>query len=232
MKKLKEFFSSSKTNVAVFVVAIVLILSVSLGAAYATSRVQMFDIGVTLKENGQNISWRDYGSESDGTWKEHTGTLLECMLTIDGIDGQLEFNKTYTEELNILNSGTINEYVRVSIYKYWVDDLGNKQSGLDPEYIDLHLTNLDSSWLLDEQSVTRERTVLYYNRLLDSGTETPLFADTLRIDGSIANHPEYDGMKFVIEVRVDAVQENNAEDAVRSAWGANVSVSNGVLSLR
>ena len=91
--------------------------------------------------------------------------------------------------------------------------------------------------------------MLYYNKLLLSGEETPLFADSLTIDDSIAKKGseqkvteggrttitttyDYDGVQFQIEVEVDAVQEHNAEDAVWSAWGKRISVGeDGILSL-
>ena len=98
------------------------------------------------------------------------------------------------------------------------------------------------------QASTRERTVLYYNKLLASQSETPLFADKLTIDGSIADRVgetretsggyttitvtyEYDGARFCIEAKVDGVQEHNAQDAIWSAWGRRVTIDNGVLSL-
>ena len=42
---------------------------------------------------------------------------------------------------------------------------------------------------------------------------------------------DYDGVKFQIEVEVDAVQEHNAEDAIWSAWGKRVTFQDGILSL-
>ena len=79
-------------------------------------------------------------------------------------------------------------------------------------------------------------------------SETPLFADSLIIDDSIAKKVsqetetngnyttitttyDYDGVSFRIEVEVDAVQEHNAEDAIWSAWGKRVTVNDGILSL-
>ena len=134
---------------------------------------------------------------------------------------------------------------------YWLDEDGNKLQTLSPELIDLHLVNLDTDWLEDTaiNEVTRERTVLYYNKLLLSGEETPLFADSLTIDDSIAKKVseqkvteggrttitttyDYDGVQFQIEVEVDAVQEHNAEDAVWSVWGRRVKVENNTLSLQ
>ena len=103
------------------------------------------------------------------------------------------------------------------------------------------------------RSRTRERTVLYYSKLLyaegEGASETSLFADSLTIDDSIAKKVsqetkkdgnyttiittyDYDGVSFRIEVEVDAVQEHNAQDAVWSAWGKRVTVNeDGSLSL-
>ena len=41
----------------------------------------------------------------------------------------------------------------------------------------------------------------------------------------------YDNKQFWVDVKVDVVQEHNAADAVWSAWGRRVQVSDGVLSL-
>lgn len=248
MKKLKNILLSPRTNLAAFIMVVVLILCATIGAASAAmyifetynSRVQMFDIGVSLLENGERVSWRDYGSVDDGKWDANIpGVLLSNMIPKGE---QLALGKTYQEELNVRNSGSINQYVRVSVYKYWVDpdkfakDPDNaKLLDLDSSYIDLHLTNLDSAWIIDTNASTSERTVLYYNRLLNSGDETPLFADKVTISSACRKEKAaYNGAQFRIEVHVDAVQENNAEAAILSAWGRNVVVDEetGTLNLR
>ena len=43
---------------------------------------------------------------------------------------------------------------------------------------------------------------------------------------------EYNGYKFVLEANVDSVQDHNAQDAILSAWGIDVSVNNGKLALK
>ena len=44
---------------------------------------------------------------------------------------------------------------------------------------------------------------------------------------------EYDGYTFKIQADVDAVQTHNVVDAVKSAWGVDVTVSeDGILSLK
>ena len=256
MKKQKKRMkvASPVVTVALFVAAMALLLGSSIGGTRAaltyysetyTSRIQMYDIGVTLLENGREISWRNYSSAGDGTWEVGPGDLLKEMLA----EGEtLTLGKKYQEDLKVRNTGTINEYVRVSIYKYWLDEDGKKLRDLSPDLIDLNLVNLGTDWILDQEASTEERTVLYYNRLLHSEGETASFADSLTIDDSIAKKVsqetettgnyttitttyDYDGVSFRVEVEVDAVQEHNAEDAVWSAWGRRVTVNDGILSL-
>ena len=238
MKKLKKMIASPVPTIAAFAVAAGLLLFSSIGGARAAltyfsddyaANIQLHEIGVTLVENGAPVE----------------GELLKGLLA----EGEeLKLGTAYQEQLNVYNSGVINEYVRVSIHKYWVDSEGEKIRTLSPELIGLNLVNLGTDWLIDQEASTRERTVLYYNKLLASQSETPLFADKLTIDGSIADRVgetretsggyttitvtyEYDGARFCIEAKVDGVQEHNAQDAIWSAWGRRVTIDNGVLSL-
>lgn len=256
MDKVKKFLTSPKVSLTAFVLAVGLLLLSSIGGARAaltyysenySTRVQMFDIGVTLEENGKSVSWRNYDTNaSDGTWDESAGRLLTEMLPKGE---KLKIGTKYAEELDVRNSGTINQYVRVNIYKYWTDADGNKLRNLSPDLIQLNLVNLKKDWILDEEASTPERTVLYYSRLLESGEVTSLFADSLTIDNMVATKVtqtsqeqdgyttittayDYDGVSFCVEAKVDAVQEHNAEDAIWSAWGRRVSVKNHVLRLR
>lgn len=255
MKRIKRFIKSPTATLLAFFLAVGMLLFSTIGGTRAAltyfsetyaSRVQMSNIGVSLLENGDLISKRDYNKTADGTWNESTGVLLANMLKKGE---EFSVGKKYKEELSVTNSGTIDQYVRVSVYKYWLQD-ENKQQALSPELIDLHFVNVGSDWILDETSSTDERTVLYYSRLLGQGETTPLFADSIKIDNIVASKVteevikedgnkktikttyDYDGMQFCLEAKVDAVQDHNAEDAVWSAWGRRVSVNNGTLSLR
>lgn len=238
MKKIKKILASPVTTIAAFVLAAGLLLFSSIGGARAAltyfsedyaANIQLHEIGVTLVENGAPVE----------------GELLKGLL---GEGEVLKPGTAYREELNVYNSGVINEYVRVNIYKYWLNPDGEKNSTMSPDLIDLNLVNVGSDWLLDEAASTEERTVLYYSRLLNSQNETSLFADKLTIDGSVADRVretretsgryttittvyEYDGMQFCVEAKVDAVQEHNAQDAIWSAWGRRVVIDNGVLRL-
>lgn len=141
------------------------------------------------------------------------------------------------------------------------DTTSTKHTELKPSYIQLWLNgadgnavNLDTEagvkaladngWLVDTDATTTERLVLYYNKPVkpegvdgSTGLTNP-FADHFSIDpivGLLVNDKNeflYKDMDFCLEIRVDAVQDHNAEDAIRSAWGANVTISeDGTLSL-
>lgn len=267
---LRQFLLSPATTVLAFVLAAGLLLFSGIGGARSAltyfsetyaSRVQMFDIGVTLEENyakkgdAAAVSYRNYNSAADGSWNEATGVLLGTMLE-DAGDANLVIGKEYDEELTIKNSGTINQFARVTIYKYWSDPNGNKidpngdglgTTELEPSLIDLHLVN-DNTWIKDEDASTDERTVLYYSKLLNAGERSVPFTDKLKIKDvvgrtvtqtktgdekyrKITTVYTYDKYRFTIEVTVDAVQEHNAQDAIKSAWGRDVSISGTSLSL-
>lgn len=250
MKGWKKLLSKPFVTVTAFVLAAGLLLFSGIGGAQAaltyfsetySGQVQTYDIGVALKENGETVSWRNY--TGDGGWDETAGALLTKM-TAEG--ESVKPGQKYEEVLTVENTGTINQYVRVSIYKYWQDAQGNKVTSVSPELIDLHLTG--DGWLLDESSSTPERTVLYYREVLPVGATTAPFADSLTIDPAIATKVtqttstsggyttitttyDYDGLQFCLEASVDAVQEHNAGDAILSAWGRSVNVQDGSLSL-
>lgn len=255
MSKVKKLLTSRGLLIGALVVAVVLIGLSSIGGARAAltyysdtyyAQVDMKDIGVALVENGSVVSTRDYvESKADGSWTQYNGELLANMLINEkGEEEALKLGRDYTEELAVLNNGTIDTYVRVSVYKYWTDKDGYKTHDIDPATIKVNFLT-DTGWVEDESARTDERTVLYYTRRLDSGETSPLFADTLTIDSNIAANVttttegnvttytyDYDGYKFVLEATVDSVQDHNAEAAILSAWGVNVDVENGTLSLK
>lgn len=260
MSRIKRFLTSSAGTLTLFALAVGLLLFSSVGGARAaltyysetyTSRVQMYDIGVSLVENGTVVASRDYDTKkNDGSWKINagqSGVLLGNLLK----EGEsFRVGVEYPEELAVKNSGTINQYVRVNLYRYWLDEKGEKLTTLSPDLIDLEL-DTGGGWILDEEaSDTAERTVLYYNRALGAGETSRPFARSLRIDTGVAASVtqtreetgngtkitttyDYDGVCFYVEATVDAVQEHNAQDAILSAWGRRVAVSSGgILSLR
>ena len=244
--------------IALLAAAAVMLLASTVGSTQAaltyysenySAKVTVSNIGVTLLENGKEISRRNY--LNDDKWDETKGTLLTNML---GENEELVLGKSYQEAISVTNSGAIDSYVRVILTKSWQDAQKVKDTTLSPELIDLNLVTGDSGWMIDTQASTAERTVLYYTDVLAVGETTPSLSDTLRIDPAIGTKVvetietkavdgktyqtltyvyEYDGYTFHLDAEVDAVQTHNAEAAIKSAWGIDVKVSeDGSLSLQ
>lgn len=207
------------------------------------AEVMVSNIGVSLLENGETVSRRDY--DSNGEWNETIGTLLADLQEETIVPG-----KEYDEALAVSNSGSIDSYVRVILNKSWTDSEGSTDPNLSPELIDLNLLT-DNGWIIDEDASTAERTILYYTNILPAGETTPALSDTVRIDPAVADKVTeevttdengyktitftyaYDGYTFELEAEVNAVQTHNAQDAIKSAWGVDVDVADdGTISLR
>lgn len=242
---IKRLLRSHGLTVLLFVLAAGLLVSGTISGIRAAPRtessrysaqIELSAIGVTLLENGEPVARRDYDEAADGTWNTQTDELLSQLPEEAG--GTL-LGKEYPETLAVQNSGRIDAFVRVVVRRYWTDEDGVKRTDLDPALIQLELCT-DVGWILDQSASTPERTVLYYDRALASGETTPDFCKALRLDPRIRNlaHSEsvmgehglvvteiyeYDGAVFHVETEVDAVQSHNAESAIRSAWGVDVS---------
>ena len=216
------------------------------------SEYQMEHIGITLLENNIDVGHRDYytvgekGESTDSGWRVHSNPLFE------GIK-DFQIGKTYDEVFTVKNSGGIPEYVRVIVYKYWIDYNGKKVQSLNPDFIECgFVSNGTNNWLIDADESTKERTIFYYTDILNVNEETQPFMNTLKIsdevkkgyktitesvekDGvlykKITYSYEYDGYTFCVEMEADAVQTHNAADAVRSAWGNKVTINANKLSL-
>ena len=248
MKKKKKSFP--KKPALVLTAAALLLVGSTVGSTRAaltyysenySAQMNMQSIGVSLLENDKVVSSRDYVSNNE--WKGTSdGTLLTNLL---GKDETFTPGKKYNEAISVKNSGTIDTFVRVIITKSWQDEKGNKNTNLSPDLIELNFLT-DNGWQVADAQSTRERTVLYYTKDNRAGEPAPALSDTLRINPSIASDvtkpvPEsekesekgktitytykYNGFTFHIDAEVDAVQTHNAKDAIKSAWGVDVNVS-------
>lgn len=255
---MKKFFRSSMATAFFFVLSILLLSVGTIGGTRAAlqiesneyeSQISMRNIGVTLTENGVDRSYRNYDkTAANGKWYEETKYLVENMVK-DAGDTALKIGKTYPFALSIRNSGSIPEYARVTIYKYWVDPTGQildygwfngngvKQVYLDPAWIEIELDNT-SSWQVDEEASTDERIVLDYvgnGGILEVNEAAAALTKSLTINseitkvlaqktdntGNLTGNYFYaaEGIGFVVEAQVDAVQTQNSEKAIPSAWG-------------
>ncbi len=261
MKKFFMMFRNPVISAVAAIAAIGLLAFAGIGGVRAAlrasdeyrSQISMEHIGVTLLENGDPVATRNYNSQAkDGSWTgTASGKLLANMLkskTDEKKTENLVLGKRYPEALTVQNSGKVNSYVRISIYRYWLDEKGKKSEEarkIDPGLIHLYLGEGDKALDLDDKSVTnyngwikdtgattKERTVLYYSGLVNAGDATAAVVDHIAIDNSIAEKAsvkkegntitttyDFDGKRFCLEVTADAIQEHNAADAMESAWG-------------
>lgn len=224
MEKSKKRFSA--LSIVLLIIAVILLLAGGIGGTRAaltesdthTANLAMQNIGVELYENGKPAE-----------------TLLA---DIPGSDKILKVGKDYKEEITVVNTGSIDCYTRVILYKYWKDETG-KKTDLDPSLIEL---TLGSGWKEDTSASTNERTVLYYTQPLAQGATSAPAVTAIRINGTLAktvtqetttsddgalttvtNTYKYNGYSFGLKAEVDAVQTHNAEDAIKSAWGKEMS---------
>ncbi len=207
--------------------------------------VTVSSIGVTLQENGNPVSYRNYLKDD---WSDSGSGELLTNLVPEG--ETLLPGKRYAESLSVLNSGAIDTYVRVTLYRSWQDSQGNKLTELSPELIEFDLTE-NSGWIVDEKASTPERMVLYYTRVLPSQASTPALSRGVGVSNDIYREVEeitvretqegktfqtkyrYDGCWMSVKAEVDAVQTHNAAEAIKSAWGVDADVAaDGTLHLR
>lgn len=240
MKKKKKSFP--KKPALVLTAAALLLFGSTVGSTRAaltyysenySAQMNMQSIGVSLLENDKVVSSRDYVSNNE--WKGTSeGELLTDLL---GKDETFTPGKKYNEAISVKNSGTIDTFVRVIITKSWQDKEGKKNTTLSPDLIELNFLT-DNGWQIAKDQSTTERTVLYYTKAVATGDSTPALSDTIRINPSIAKDVtkhvdgntitytyKYDGYTFHVDAEVDAVQTHNAKDAIKSAWGVDVNVS-------
>lgn len=231
-----------KSTTALLIAAVLLILSGTVGAARAALNIQsefyraqfyLNHLQVHLLENGEDVCSRaGHQNNLDGSAKT-TGELA-TKLGYEHKDGKgerlgsVEPGKVYQEEIAARNSTDIDEFVRMTIRKYWVatDENGNvvtetvngvtqpvKITQLNPAQIHLMYGGKDgyntSAWMENEAERTDESSTYYYKSVLNAGKDTELLFDKLMIDSRTAElgriiESEKDGVKtFTYEYKYD-----------------------------
>ena len=156
MKKNKILFP--KKVALLLGAAAVLLLGSTVGSTRAaltyysenySAQMNLKHIGVSLVENGQVVSSRDYVSGNE--WSGNTeGKLLANML---GENEKFTPGKQYDEAISVTNSGDIDTFVRVIITKSWKDKEGRKNAELSQDLIELNVPE-NSGWVVAEDQST------------------------------------------------------------------------------
>ena len=224
---------------------------------YKTS-VDVPNIDVALLENGNQIGASSLDAEDGENTTVSVDAILfdgqDKNITL-GKSYDEELTVKNTGEIDSYVRVVIKKYWT---YEEEVDGkkVTVKDRTLSPKYIDLNLVNKDgegAKWIaypnIDEH---KEQIVLYYAEpVAKDGTTVP-FADSFRIDNAFEttvheektsttgedgtvyttitySHP-FDNYNFNVEVEVDAVQTYDAKEAIKSAWGVNVTLTDGVIT--
>ena len=226
MKKNNKKFSLLTVLLAVLAACLLLVGGIGVTRAVLiesdtySGTLETPDIAIQLNENGTAVSGED--------------ALLKGLFKAGE---SLTIGKIYDEVLTVTNTGSADQFARVTLYKYWTDEEG-KRVDLDPAYIRLVL---GEDWAVDKASSTKERTVVYYTKVLAPGEEsTPLLnkisadsevsilvaqetVDTQVVDGVTYTKIEttyvYDGLSLNLEASADAIQTHHAQDAIEASWG-------------
>ena len=204
---MKKFWRSTAMTVLLFLVAAGLLSVGVVGGTQAAlqvysgnyySAIDMDHIGVTLLENSTPIAWRNYGTTAGAGFSEQAG-----QITLDALAGDKEMmiGKGYPCEIAVRNTGTIDEYVRVTIRKYWVKNVTAAEANgsfrfdseantkitddiYNPDYIQLTYQSGSTAaaynstdWVMDD-AYSSECEVYYYKGILAEGATTnPLFTN-------------------------------------------------------
>ena len=241
-------------------------------------QVHLIENGVDVCHGANDIYTVHRGDSNDGSMAEdakknekYKGNLVEYLGYTNGTHtgdtpayklgtpGKVEPGRTYKEEISAQNGSNIDQYVRLTVRKYWVKD-GKKDTKLNPELIKLTYNGdayNSSDWELNPKENTEETQTYYLKKKLPGKSKenkgyTPLLFNELTIDKSVADayteHKsedkqgnktvytytyDYDGYTFYIEADVQAIQTHNVNDAIGALWGvSNVSAKDGDVNVR
>lgn len=223
MKKFKKWLSSPKATIILFILSAALLLFTTVGAVLAAlryrsatygARIEQDCIGVTLLEQSQGdtvaaipVASRDHAHSDNkknpgDKWNgNEEGFLFGCgeggsPQRFLGTDTSIIPGKTYPEAISARNSGKIDEYVRMTIYRYWTNPKGEKvfdsnqkgtsTQGLSPGLIKIEWDDT-GVWIPDPNASTEEREVFYYKNLLKVGDDTAPICKSITIDSSVAD---------------------------------------------
>lgn len=236
---LKKWLRSPLVTGALFVVALGLILFGGIRAIQAAPRILSNWFGAQVELDDIDVAIVEQAG--DNASLVHGDDALFTGLLGEGEDA-ITPGIAYPEKLAVRNTlndknnaggddgvRIIQEYVRVTVYKYWTrtdPETGEvtKATDLDPSLIDLKFVT-DNGWSIDADSTTDERTVLYYASIVPPQGDTTNFIESIRIDSKVMENKkvtkQYKGATFKVEVVADAVQTHNGKDAMKGAWGKN-----------
>lgn len=200
------------------------------------ARIAQTHLGVALLEQSGTETEPvvvNIGKEGQAYMEGSTdGRLLredaEGASIVLGEDKQMIPGKTYAEQIFAQNASVdMGQYVRLTVYKYWTDNDGNKLYDMDPALIVLE--EAGNGWVKSEAESTDERLVFYHAAQLAPQEVTGAAISSIKLDPEILNMKDQlkamdiSEFKVHLSADVDVVQTKHAPDAAKSAWGVDIS---------
>ena len=193
-------------------------------------------IVVNVGGEAERLGFKD--SKDGKLLQQKSGEREDASLLVLAGDKQMIPNKPYTEKIFAKNASNMDEYVRLTIRKFWTNADGEKLYNISPALIELGIAE-KSGWKLSEGESTDEMLVFYFTGALAAGKMTPAVIDSIKLSPAVTEMSEYlksmnagsTDLQICLAAEVDAVQTNHVADAVKSAWGVNLDALNEALEL-
>ena len=191
----KVFSEITRRSFALLIAAAILLACGTFAAAKTVLNIRsefyraqfyLNHLQVHLIENGQDVCGRaghdndlDSGSKVSGELASVLG--YEHKTGSDEKLGSVEPGKLYKEEIAARNGSDIDEFVRLTVRKYWMEQkTGNngktvlvKSSALRPDRIRLYYGGKEGynskSWAVNKKESTAESNTYYYRKDLSAG---------------------------------------------------------------
>lgn len=240
--------NASRRTLALFAAALLALGAGSIMSARAALNIVSGTFDTNLKmANVMEVTILE-GKDNDVVDAGASAAILKALKDADGNAVNVIPGKVYDETLAVKNNSGRPMYVRMIVRKYWLDKNGKEDAGLDPSLIKLTYKGSDfngDDWIKNdnEDTPSGESSTYYYKTMLtdEDDTTAPLI-DGVSVDSSILKKYttssstnngknvitykyQYDGCSICLEVEAQAVQTHNAEDAIKSIWGVDATLS-------
>ena len=233
---MRKFFRSSVMTVLLFIMSTILLFAGTIGGTQAALQIEsnnyysafnVSHIGVTLRENGGDVSNRDYGEKAAGENQGWASNNQNGPLEMNalGEDKAFVIGKNYDFAVDVKNTGEIDQIVRIVVYKYWAQAnaegpkgwfhgdkakkltdthydpdlifLAYDADGLNPDEYTKDKYNADE-WIKDDTS-TEERQVYYYKYVLTKESDTEDLFSTLQVKKAAAQTRVENGTAYMYD---------------------------------
>ena len=123
---------------------------------------------------------------------------------------------TVTKQVNVSNTATYDQLIRVKIEKVWKDAEGTEKPDLDTKNINLNFENnlTDSNKPEEGKWIEGSDGYYYYNGIVNPDGQTANLLESVTLSKDTTN--EFKGLKFDVVVDSEGVQAANG--AVNDSW--------------